>query len=148
MTPSVRPPPFHTTSVIEERDIYHILSDERRRVTIQVLQDTESPIDIETLADLVSDREVELSAGDAPGDLQRRVHCALYHNVLPLLASRDVIEWTRGQRLIELTDVFTVLAAHLNASSDLVPASEPPARWDSYRSEKTSNGNRPTEPTE
>jgi hypothetical protein len=115
---------------IAERDVYKILSDNRRRVTIQVLKERIPPIHIESLSDLVANRESELSADNLPADHEQQVQSALYHAILPMLTHHDVIEWDSESGMIETTDTFGIVATYLNIDQRRL------APWDNRKGDK------------
>jgi hypothetical protein len=121
MNKPVTPPKGDRTQDIAERDIYKILSNNRRRVTIQVLKERMPPIHIESLSDLVSNREGELSSDNPPADHEEQVRNALYHAILPMLRDHGVIEWDPESGMIETTGAFEVVAAYLNIDHRVLP---------------------------
>lgn len=87
------------TSDISESDRYRLLSDERRRVTLDVLANRSTPIDLWDVAFDVASREQDVA--DPDERTVERVAVSLHHHHLPKMTDFGVIEYdTTSNRIV------------------------------------------------
>lgn len=75
---------------LTEDEYYRLLSDERRRITMQVLTERELPLTVGELAEEVAAYE---TGDDGPTPPAKDVRADLHHVHLPLLDDYDVVEY-------------------------------------------------------
>ena len=81
--------PQEMAQELSETDIFVLLSERRRRLTLQILRESDAELTATQLAARISDRE-----SDAPSDEDRRsVYLSLYHNHLPRLEAAEVVKY-------------------------------------------------------
>lgn len=83
---------------LTESERYRLLSDERRRIVLDVLDGRSAPLHLEELASAVAERE---AGGGGATDAQRAVVVALHHNHLPRLADVGLVGYDPTSGFVE-----------------------------------------------
>ena len=79
---------------LTENEQYRILSDEHRRLVLDILNDHAAGLDLEELAESVADQT------DGQRD-PKRVQVSLHHKHLPILENYDVVEYDHETRWVQ-----------------------------------------------
>jgi hypothetical protein len=74
---------------LSETDVFVLLSERRRRLTLRILRESTGELTATQLAARITDRENGSSADE---DL-KNVYLSLYHNHLPRLEAADVVKY-------------------------------------------------------
>lgn len=83
---------------LTESDRYRLLSDDRRRIVLDILADRVTAITLEELAQTVAEREEDT---EAPATTTvERITISLHHKHLPKMAAHGVIEYDRDSKRI------------------------------------------------
>jgi hypothetical protein len=83
-----------------EEEIHEILSNERRKRTLELLKNRTGPIELRELADWVA--EAESGESPAPKSARQSVYNSLHQTHLPKLDRHDIVEYDKGRKLITL----------------------------------------------
>lgn len=90
---------------LSESERHRLLSNDRRRRTLDVLADRPTPIDLDELAMEVAGRESESCELD--DDAIERVTISLHHNHVPTMAELGVVDYDAdSSRVVRRNDVF------------------------------------------
>jgi hypothetical protein len=90
---------------LSESDRHRLLSNERRRQTLDALADRATPIDLDELAEAVAARERK--SGDFEDEAIERVTIALHHNHLPTIGEVGVIDYDAdSNRVVRRSDAL------------------------------------------
>lgn len=89
------------TLELTESERHRLLSDDRRRVALEVLPTRTTPIELEELARAIATREVD--AEEPESEYVDRVAITLHHSHLPKMAHLDVIDYDpESKRIVSL----------------------------------------------
>ncbi|NKE36573.1 hypothetical protein GWG54_12230 [Natronococcus sp. JC468] len=117
------------TRALSDNEIFHLLSNSRRRETIRYLLETRDPLSVPELARYLVAAEQETPIGDVTREQYQQVFLSLSQSHLPALDTVGVIQYDQSQDLVEPT-------ARLEA---FVPYLDPPStETDSVQSTVTS----------
>lgn len=83
---------------IPETKIHYLLSNPRRRHTIQYLEDNRGPVTVRELSEAIA--EIETGESPPPRDVRETVYISLHQNHLPALDDQGVIEYDRDRKEI------------------------------------------------
>lgn len=83
-----------------EEEIHDILSNERRKRTLELLKNRTGPIELRDLSDWVA--EAESGQSPAPKSVRQSVYNSLHQTHLPKLDRHDIVEYDQGRKLITL----------------------------------------------
>ncbi|GGN90976.1 MULTISPECIES: DUF7344 domain-containing protein [Haloarcula] len=83
---------------LTDSDRHRLLTDERRRIALDVLSDRPGPVHLDELATEVATRESDTAMAD-PSAVERAA-IALHHNHLPRLAASDIVEYDPETRQV------------------------------------------------
>lgn len=108
----------------EKDEIYHLLSNHRRRHTIHYLKRNENPATLSNLAEQIAAWEQDKPINELDSDERKRVYTSLQQTHLPRLAQAGMIDY--DDRTVSLTDEATQLEVYL----DIVPEGSLP--WSLY----------------
>lgn len=86
------------TVELTDSDRHRLLTDERRRIALEVLSDRVGPVPLDELATEVAARESERETVDSAA--VERAAIALHHNHLPRLAATDIVEYDAETRQV------------------------------------------------
>jgi hypothetical protein len=92
-------PPENTTN-LSESETHRLLSDDRRRLALEILDERTTGTTLDSLASEVVRRESGVDASDVSAT--ERVRISLHHNHLPLLSDMGVVEYDATSQHIEL----------------------------------------------
>lgn len=88
----------------DDRTPYALLADSHRRHALHVLRESDVPL---ALADLAADiARCESAASDGATDWNRieQIRAALYHNHVPRLAERGLVEFDGDRNAVTITE--------------------------------------------
>lgn len=108
----------------QKDQIYHILSNHRRRYVIHFLKGQDEPVSLSDIAEQVAAWEQDKPISELTSDERKRVYTSLQQTHLPRLEDADVIELDRD--MIDLTEDVDELEIYL----DIVPSGSIP--WAVY----------------
>jgi len=97
---------------------FRILADERRRFVLYLLVDRGGTVPVAELADLLAGRNGDDGAVRIDSGMPSRVHRRLYHNHLPRLAERDVVDYDPGAETVTLTEFGEKLEPYLEFAKE------------------------------
>jgi hypothetical protein len=83
---------------LAESDVYHLLSNSRRREALEVLWDRPQPVSVRDLAEHIA--AAESCETPAPRPLRRSVYNALHQTHLPKLDEFDLVEYDADRKLV------------------------------------------------
>lgn len=78
---------------LSQSDIFVLLSERRRRLSLRVIRESPTPITIEALTEQVGEREYR----NPSAEVLSSVRLSLYHNHLPRLEEAVVVVYDRDQ---------------------------------------------------
>jgi hypothetical protein len=108
----------------DKDEVFSLLSNHRRRYTIQFCKQEEQPVTLSDLAEQVAAWEEEKSVAELTSAERKRVYTSLQQTHLPTLADAGMIDYENHE--IELTDDADDLDVYL----DVVPSGSIP--WGPY----------------
>lgn len=97
---------------IPESDIYHLLSNERRRQALSVLWEFDDELTLRTLSERIASIESETTP--APRPLRESVYNALHQTHLPKLASYGLVEYDPDRKLVRPNPESRSLARYMD----------------------------------
>ena len=83
-----------------EEEIHDILSNERRKQTLELLKNRTGPIELRDLSDWVA--EAESGESPPPKGVRQSVYNSLHQTHLPKLDRHDIVEYDQSRKLITL----------------------------------------------
>lgn len=83
---------------IPESDVYHLLSNERRREALTVLWESDDELTLRTLSEQIASIESKMTP--APRPLRESVYNALHQTHLPKLAAYGFVEYDPDRKLV------------------------------------------------
>ena len=86
---------------IQEEKIHHVLSNARRRRTLQLLKKERGGAELRTLAELIA--EAESGESPPPRNIQKSVYSSLHQTHLPKLDEHGIVDYDRDRKTITLT---------------------------------------------
>jgi hypothetical protein len=98
-------------------EVYHLLQNERRRLTLQHLL-AAGASDLETVTRYVATAENDVSAEELTEKERKRVYISLYQSHLPSLADHEVVAYDQGTGTVTPTDRIDRFEPYLVASTD------------------------------
>lgn len=110
--PEQNPAPFEVGGDRHD-DLFTVLSQPRRRFTLQYLRTSDTPLPVaELISELVA-WENGQSETSTPGDHRAAVEISLLHCHLPMMAEAGVVRYDRIQKTVALGDRTDGVRAHL-----------------------------------
>lgn len=103
-------------------EYFHSLSHPHRRFVIRQLRDEDGSLQIAELA-----KEIASRNGTPEDDSIERVHLQLYHNHLPRLSRKAVIEYDRENGRVSPTEITTHLVAIVEIGLSIAETEE--GKW-------------------
>lgn len=102
-------------STLSKDDVFHILQNARRRAVLRYLLDhpDQEEFVMRTVAEAVAAWEYDTTARQLSSEQRRRVYISLYQSHLPKLDEQDLINYNRGQGVIEPTQLIHAVAPYL-----------------------------------
>lgn len=97
--------------------VYHILQNERRRMTLQHLFTT-GRTDIGAIADDVAVRENDTTLEELPPSQRKRVYIALYQSHLPTLDEHDIVDYDRETNVVTPNERLSRFESYLPIASE------------------------------
>lgn len=97
---------------IPEADVYHLLSNERRRQALAVLWEFEDELTLRALSERIASIESETTP--APRPLRESVYNALHQTHLPKLASYGLVEYDPDRKLVQSNPESRSLARYMD----------------------------------
>lgn len=107
-------------------EVFDILNNRRRRLTIEYLREQGSTTDLGNLCDYVASRENEIPPEQLGSDQRKRVYTALKQSHIPKMERADVVEFDDRDNDIRLTEQASELDVYL----EVVPDDDIP--WSRY----------------
>jgi len=96
---SIQIPSIHAQGTeLTDPERCHILSDDRRRLLLDILTEHTAGIGLEALAERVTDRTDAVTGGERSA---RRVAISLHHKHLPMLDDYDVVKYDEGAHWVQ-----------------------------------------------
>ena len=83
-----------------EEEIHDILSNQRRKQTLELLKNRTGPIELRELSDWVA--EAESGESPPPTNVRQSVYNSLHQTHLPKLDRHDIVEYDKDRKLITL----------------------------------------------
>jgi hypothetical protein len=83
-----------------EEEIHDILSNERRKTTLELLKNRSGPVELRDLTDWIA--ELEADTTPPPRSLRQSVYNSLHQNHLPKLDRHGVIDYDSNRKVISL----------------------------------------------
>lgn len=112
-------PPEHRQG-LEEIDIHGVLSNERRRMTLQILGEAGEPLSARELSERIAELETEQSP--PPRNIRQSAYVSLLQTHLPKLDELDIVEYDDATKTVRLSStadqVSTFMGDERGASSD------------------------------
>lgn len=97
---------------IPESDVYHLLSNERRREALTVLWEFDDDLTLRALSERIASIESETTP--APRPLRQSVYNALHQTHLPKLASYGLVEYDPDRKLVRSNPESRSLARYMD----------------------------------
>jgi hypothetical protein len=98
------PQPDPEADPLTKDEMFHLLSNRRRRDALRYLADRDEPVDMRDLAEQVAAWEHDTTVAQLDSDERQRVYIALYQTHLPKLDSHGVIAYNQSRGIVERTD--------------------------------------------
>lgn len=85
---------------LEEAQIHDVLSNQRRKQTLELLKNRDEPIELRDLADWIA--EVESGESPPPKNVRQSVYNSLHQTHLPKLDRHDIVDYDQTRKTIAL----------------------------------------------
>lgn len=112
--------------------MFHLLQNERRRLTLEYLQGTEGVVDMREIVENVAAVEYDTEVDRLSSTERQRVYIALYQSHLPKLADSGVIEYDQSRGRVRRTELADNLDPYLNGGTTVDEAAPAEPEWDRY----------------
>lgn len=106
------------TEALSKDDLFHLLSNSRRRNVLRYLVAREERVDMRDVAERIAAREHDVEVQNLRSKQRQRVYIALYQSHLPKLDEFGVIEYDRSRGHIERTALAKQLDPYLDLTTD------------------------------
>lgn len=106
--------PENTPRELSDDDLFHILSNQRRRYVLHYLTDCESPVEMRNLTNQVAAWEHKTTVEALNSTQRQRVYIPLYQNHLPKLAAHDIITYNQSRGYVEAKPLLSQLLPYLD----------------------------------
>lgn len=112
--------------------MFHLLQNERRRLTLEYLQDTEGVVDMRDIVENVAAVEYDTEVEQLSSTERQRVYIALYQSHLPKLADSGVIEYDQSRGWVKRTELADALDPYLTAERSADESQPEETSWGRY----------------
>lgn len=112
--------------------MFHLLQNERRRLTLEYLQGTEGVVDMREIVENVAAIEYDTQVEQLSSTERQRVYIALYQSHLPKLADSDVIEYDQSRGRVQRTELANKLDPYLANETWADESESTQPAWDRY----------------
>ena len=114
---------------LSKDDLFHLLSNRRRRDVLRYLATQEGRVDMRDIAEQIAAWEHDIEVRNLRSKQRQRVYIALYQSHLPKLSEFGVIEYDRSRGHVERTPLARQLDTYIdpptpNESASIEPAIE------------------------
>jgi hypothetical protein len=116
-----QPQEYGVSESLSKDDLFHLLSNRRRRDVLRYLATHEGRVDMRDIAERIAAWEHDIEVQNLRSKQRQRVYIALYQSHLPKLSEFGVIEYDRSRGHVERT----ALAEQLDPYLDLATSNEP-----------------------
>jgi hypothetical protein len=101
---------------IDRGEVHEILRNDRRRATIEVLREKLGSVSLRNLSEAIAERE----AGESPPprNVRESVYNSLHQTHLPKLDERDVIEYDRDRKTVQLEEGAREVYIHMEVVNE------------------------------
>lgn len=106
--------PEDTPRDLPRDDLFHLLSNQRRRHVLRYLANHEGSVEMRTLTEQVAAWEHDTTVETLSSTQRQRVYIPLYQNHLPKLAAHDIIEYDQSRGQVEATPRLFKLLPYLD----------------------------------
>lgn len=103
---------------LSKDDLFHLLSNHRRRATLRYLVDRDGPVDMRDLAEWIAARECKKPVSQLRSKERQRVYIALYQTHLPALDDNGIIEYNQSRGIVRRTARADQLTPYLDFEQD------------------------------
>jgi hypothetical protein len=107
-----------TTDDLSTDDLFHLLSNQRRRDTLRYLANRDGPVIMRDLAEWAAARECEKPVSQLRSKERQRVYIALYQSHLPKLDDNDIIEYNQSRGIVRRTALADQLTPYLDLKQE------------------------------
>ncbi|WP_336344884.1 DUF7344 domain-containing protein [Halalkalicoccus ordinarius] len=114
-----------SVDALSKDEMFHLLSNRRRRDTLRYLTGRDEPVDMRDLAEQVAAWEQETTVQQLSSQERQRVYIALYQTHLPKLDDYGVVTYDQSRGIIERTERADRLAPYLDESDEPTHAGRP-----------------------
>jgi len=103
---------------IDEVDIHGVLSNERRRMTIEILGDEDGSLSARELSERIAERET--GQQPPPRNIRQSAYVSLIQTHLPRLDELDIVEYDNGSKSVSLSSSAEQVSTFMESGSRLV----------------------------
>lgn len=107
-----------TDGELTQAELFDVLSNARRRRTVQYLKEQNGSCDLAPLVEQVAAWENDTPRDDVTRTERRRVYISLYQTHLPMLEDHGIIDWDPETHTIELLPDEAVFEPYLDNRPD------------------------------
>ena len=93
--------PTEVQESLDEVDIHAVLSNERRRMTLEILSEEDGSISARELSELIA--EYETGQQPPPRNIRQSAYVSLIQTHLPKLDELDIVEYDNGSKTVALS---------------------------------------------
>lgn len=112
--------------------MFHLLQNERRRLTLEYLQGTEGVVDMRDIVENVAAVEYDTEVEQLSSTERQRVYIALYQSHLPKLADSGVIEYDQSRGWVKRTELADALDPYLTPERSTDRSESKESSWGRY----------------
>lgn len=106
---------------LSKDELFHLLSNERRRDILKYLNEHGGSVDMRDLAEWIAARENDTTVSRLRSKERQRVYIGLYQSHLPKLDDHNVIEYNQSRGIVGRTDLADQLDPYLDTETDDAP---------------------------
>lgn len=99
---------------VDVDEIFHVLSNRRRRFVVHILKNRGQAVEIGSMADKIAAWENEISIGEVTGKMRKSVYTALRQTHLPKMNEYGFVNFRKDRGLIEPTNKLKNLDVYLD----------------------------------
>lgn len=110
---------------LSKDELFHLLSNQRRRDTLQYLDDNNAPVNMRDIAEWIAAKENDTEISQLRSEERQRVYVALYQLHLPKLDARGVIEYNQSRGIVRRTALADYLDPYIDVEMNAITAEQP-----------------------
>ena len=100
---------------LDDVDIHSVLSNERRRMTLEILDEEDGSISARELSERIAERETDQRP--PPRNVRQSAYVSLIQSHLPKLDEHDIVEFDSGRKTVTLSTSADQVSAFMDSGA-------------------------------